>query len=65
MDYYESAKGITISKKRAIDEVVEHGVSVPEFLKDLGELESYLATDVLIWLGYQNPLKYFKTKTIR
>jgi|TARA_B110000977_G_scaffold151297_1_gene192005 hypothetical protein len=52
MDYYESAKGITISKKRAIDEVVEHGVSVPEFLKDLGELESYLATDVLIWLGY-------------
>jgi len=52
MDYYESAKSITISKKRAIDEVVEHGVSVPEFLKDLGELESYLATDVLIWLGY-------------
>jgi len=50
--YYESAKGIVISKKRAIAEVKEHGVSVPEFLKDLGECESYLATDVLKWLGY-------------
>jgi len=52
MDYYESAKGLTISKKRAIDEVVEHGVSVPEFLKDLGDRENYKATEVLQWLGY-------------
>jgi hypothetical protein len=52
MDYYESAKGLTISKKRAIDEVVEHGVSVPEFLKDLGDRETYKATEVLQWLGY-------------
>jgi hypothetical protein len=52
MDYYESAKGLVISKKRAIDEVVEHGVSVPEFLKDLGDRETYKATEVLQWLGY-------------
>jgi hypothetical protein len=52
MDYYESAKGIVITKKRAIAEVVEHGVSVPEFLEDLGNLKTYLATDVLKWLGY-------------
>jgi hypothetical protein len=52
MDYYESAKGLVLSKKRAIIEVRNHGSSVPEFLKDLGDRESYKATEVLQWLGY-------------
>ena len=53
MDYYESAKGITISKKRALLELRRHSIfDYKEFFDDLGERETYSARAVLGWLGY-------------
>lgn len=56
MTYYERSKGITISHLRAIEELVEHGVTseaeTEEFYADLGHHETYQAQAVLAWLGY-------------
>ena len=52
MNYYESAEGKTISKKRALLEVKNHGASASEFLNECGVHESYNAQTVLNWLGY-------------
>lgn len=52
MTYFESAEGITISKKRALLEVRRHGASEEEFIQDMGDAESYNAQSVLMWLGY-------------
>lgn len=52
MTYYESAKGIWISKERAIVEIRKHGNCEREFFKDCGERDRYRAQDVLGWLGY-------------
>ncbi len=54
--YYESAYGLTISRKRAKKLIVEeHGLALSEwalFLEEMGENDRYKATDVLNWLGY-------------
>ena len=50
--YYESAKNITISKKRAIKEVRDHKCDIREFLDEMGDKEYYDAQKVLQWLGY-------------
>ena len=51
--YYESAEGITITHKRAIKELREHGVTdLKEFYDELGHHETYDAQAVLAWLGY-------------
>ena len=52
MDYYESAEGYTISKARAMFELVKHNASWDEFVVDNGEREEYAAQAVLAWLGY-------------
>jgi len=52
MSYYESAEGMTISKARAMSELVKHNASWDEFIADNGEREEYDAQDVLAWLGY-------------
>ena len=56
MDYYESAEGIEISKKRALLELKKHGIEscfdIDEFYEDLGNKERYSAQAVLRWLGY-------------
>ena len=51
MDYYESAEGMTISKERAMFELVKHNASWEDFVADNGEHEEYDAQDVLAWLG--------------
>lgn len=52
-DYYESAKGITISKKRALLELRRHSIfDYTEFFEELGVREYYSARAVLGWLGY-------------
>ncbi len=53
-DYYESAKGITISHDRAIIELRRHGAEgeLDEFYMACGYLKEYKATTVLRWLGY-------------
>jgi len=54
MTYSESAKGMEISKARAFVEIEKHGAQDDwgMFLKEMGDKEEYLASDVLAWLGY-------------
>ena len=54
MTYYESAKGVIITREKAIEEIAQHGLSneVDLFFTDLGEKLLYKAQDVLNWLGY-------------
>lgn len=52
MTYYESAKNVTITKERAIKEVLNHGCSPDDFIADCGDCEKYNAQSVLNWLGY-------------
>ena len=53
MTYSESAKGLQITKQRAIQELKAHGViDVQEFFDDEGERDTYDAFEVLAWLGY-------------
>jgi len=52
-DYYESAEGLAITRKRACQELKAHGLlDLKEFFDELGDKETYLAQDVLDWLGY-------------
>jgi hypothetical protein len=51
--YYDTAKGETISRRRAVLELRRHGIDDPsEFDAELGNRPTYKATDVLDWLGY-------------
>jgi hypothetical protein len=55
MTYLESACAIYITKKRALQELVDHGTPESEFqafFEDLGDCEEYYANAVLHWLGY-------------
>jgi len=55
MDYYESAEDITITRKRACQELKAHNQDaqdVFEFFEQLGFCSHYKAQDVLDWLGY-------------
>ena len=54
--YSESARGLTISRERAIRELQDHGVFHPvdmeDFFAECGDRETYDAERVLAWLGY-------------
>lgn len=51
--YLDSADGIAISRRRALEELRAHGIETPdEFYADLGDCDIYRARDVLTWLGY-------------
>jgi len=56
MTYSESAEGIIITQKRALQELAKHGLDLPssheEFFTDMGDHSHYEASDVLSWLGY-------------
>ena len=57
MNYYESAEERTITRDRALEELMNHGIDVNSdeillFNLELGEKETYEAQDVLVWLGY-------------
>lgn len=57
MTYYESAKGATISRGRALEELTKHGIDVNSeeillFNLEVGDKEFYKAQAVLEWLGY-------------
>ena len=54
MTYSESAKGVTISKARVLEELKRHGVEGDWslFLSDMGDKQEYKAKAVLVWLGY-------------
>jgi hypothetical protein len=52
-EYYDSAEDIMISRERTCQELKAHGlVDLKEFFDELGDKETYLAQDVLDWLGY-------------
>jgi hypothetical protein len=50
--YSESAKGVTVTKARAIRELAKHGADTSEFFAEVGERETYQAEEVMNWLGY-------------
>jgi hypothetical protein len=50
--YYASAVNVNIMRARAFREVVSHGCDWATFLRECGDQQTYLATDVLDWLGY-------------
>lgn len=52
--YSESARGVTITRERARQEVAKHGLAVewPKFLAEVGDRPEYDAGDVMDWLGY-------------
>tara|TARA_R110001592_G_scaffold32260_9_gene113184 strand:- start:240 stop:404 length:165 start_codon:yes stop_codon:yes gene_type:complete len=53
IDYYESAEELTITRKRALQELKDHSCEdIEQFFEDLGDLEEYDAQKVLNWLGY-------------
>ena len=57
MDYYESAENITITRERALEELMNHGIDVNSeeielFDLEVGYKEFYDAQQVLAWLGY-------------
>lgn len=56
MTYFESAKGYTMTRKRALHELRMHGVThqidLDDFDACLGIRETYRACEVLRWLGY-------------
>jgi len=54
MDYYDSAEDLKISQDRAFQELQNHGLSGEwdDFIKHMGDKETYNAQAVLRWLGY-------------
>lgn len=54
MTYKDSAKGVKITKQRALKELENHGAlgELSYFYEDLGDKETYDAQAVLSWLGY-------------
>ena len=53
MSYLESAKGVNISKQRALKELRDHGLTdFKSFFEELGDKKTYNAESVLLWLGY-------------
>ena len=53
MDYYDSAEGLTITRKRALQELRDHNCQdFDQFFKDMGDNPTYSAQAVLNWLGY-------------
>ena len=53
MDYYDSAFALTITRKRALQELRLHSIfDYNEFNKEMGIHRQYSAQSVLRWLGY-------------
>lgn len=53
--YSESAKGIVITRERAVQELAAHGLDtadMDEFFIETGDHSHYNASTVLDWLGY-------------
>lgn len=54
--YSESARGVTISKERALQELRDHGLgdadTISDMLDELGDHDTYAASDVLSFIGY-------------
>lgn len=53
MTYYETAEDVIITRARAVQELLRHGITdTTEFDADMGIYPEYNAQDVLQWLGY-------------
>ena len=52
-EYYESAEAVTITRKRALEELGSHGIfDYDNFFNEWGDKKLYSAQEVLDWLGY-------------
>jgi len=53
MTYSEAANSdITITRKKAVELVNQHGLCFAELAEDVGYKDNYLSSEVLQWLGY-------------
>lgn len=57
MTYYETAEDITITRDRALEELMNHGIDVNSdeillFNLEVGDKDTYEAQEVLAWLGH-------------
>jgi hypothetical protein len=50
--YFESARGVKITRERALEEIRSHGCSVEDFDSEKKIRKVYSAQAVLSWLGY-------------
>lgn len=44
--------GLTVTQSEALAEVSRHNINPSEFLAEMGHSDTYMAADVLGWLGY-------------
>jgi hypothetical protein len=49
---YEEALDVTVTRREALNEVVDHGLEWRDFILDCGDLPEYSGEEVLAWLGY-------------
>ena len=49
---YEEAMEVTVTRREALLEVVDHGLNPHDFIKDCGDKPEYAGEAVLAWLGY-------------
>jgi hypothetical protein len=49
---YDECIGQEVTRAEAVREIAAHGAAISEFDAEIGDLDVYLATTVLDWLGY-------------
>lgn len=49
---YEEALDVMVTRREALNEVLEHGLEWSDFLREVGDLPEYKGEQVLAWLGY-------------
>jgi hypothetical protein len=49
---YDEAMEVTVTRREALNEVLEHSLEWSDFLLDCGDLPEYSGEQVLAWLGY-------------
>ena len=49
---YDEAMSVMVTRKEALNEVLDHGLEWCDFINDCGDLPEYAGEAVLAWLGY-------------
>ena len=49
---FNEAMDVTVTRREALNEVLEHELEWCDFINDCGDLPEYAGEAVLAWLGY-------------
>jgi hypothetical protein len=49
---YDEALDVMVTRREALNEVLEHSLEWSDFILDCGDLPEYKGEQVLAWLGY-------------